>query len=201
MKKNIRFYFGVIATVLASTVYAASYEDGQVAYDTKDYHQAVEIWEGLAEQGDIQSQLKMAELYSKGFFVKRKQLIKKNQTTSFKLYNQAADQGSSEALLQLGLIYMIGQGEIKRDAEKARELYLKAANQGYAAAQYYYGVSYFRGEGVPTDYVQAHAWMHVAAVKGYKPAVEYIRNITEVLSEEQLEESKSISDQLLAEIK
>lgn len=194
MKRSIGFYFFVITTFIASSVYATTYEDGQTAYEANDYKKATEIWETLAEQGDITSQLKMAEMYRTG------SRIKKDRTAAFKLYNQAAQQGSLEAQLQLGLIYMSGQVDVKQDKEKARELYLKAANQGYAKAQYYYGVSYFRGEGVQTDYVLAHAWMHVAAVRGYKPAKGYSGHIAEVLSEEDLRKSKNISDQLLAEI-
>ena len=104
-------------------------------------------------------------------------------------------------MLGLGLIYMSGQEDVKPDQDKARELYLKAANLGYAKAQYYYGVSYFRGEGVPTDYVQGHAWMYVALVNGYDAAKDYVATLEEALSEEDLQKSKDISDQLLAEIK
>lgn len=201
MKRNIRFYFGVIATLLASSLYAASYEDGQAAFEAKDYEEAVEIWEGLSEQGDINSLLKMAELYSAGLRVKKDQIVKVDRTTAFKLYNQAAEQGSFEAMLLVGQIYMVGQTDIEHDSEKAAEWYLKAAKQGYAKAQFFYGTSYFRGEGLPQDYVQAHAWMHVATIKGYEPAKMYSDEIAAVLSEEELIESKRISDQLLAEIK
>ena len=151
--------------------------------------------EALAEQGDISSQLKMAMLYTAG------QGVKKDNATAVKFYNQAAEQGSAEAMLQLGLIHMSGQLDVKRDPDKARELYLKAANQGYAKAQYYYGVSYVRGEGVPTDYIQGHAWMNVALENGYEPARNYIATLEETLSEAELEKSKVISDKLLAEIK
>jgi len=83
----------------------------------------------------------------------------------------------------------------------AENLTLKAANLGHAKAQYYYGVTYFRGEGVTTDYVQGHAWMNVALENGYEAAKSYIETLEEILSEEDLEESKAISDKLLAEIK
>lgn len=210
MKRYIRVYLLVIVTLLASSGYAANYEDGQAAYDAKNFKKAIEIWETLAEQGDVASQLNLAKLYSTGFQAKE-DITKKDKTVAFKLekdktaafelYKQASEQGSQEAQLQLGLIYLSGQGDVKSNPEKARELFLKSAKQGYANAQYYYGVTYFRGRGVLTDYVQAHAWMHVAFVNGYEPAKGYKESIAEVLSEEQLEESKSISDQLLAEIK
>ena len=148
-------------------VYAATYEDGEAAYEAEDYKKAVSIWETLAEQGDVTSQPKMAKLYKTG------SQVKKDKAAVFKLYNQAAEQGSAEAMLELGLIYMSGQIDVKRDQANARELYLKAANQGYAKAQYYYGVTYYRGEGVPTDYVQGYVWMSGAAARGYEPAKKY----------------------------
>ena len=202
MSRKILYYFFVIATFLASSVFAATYEDGEVAYESSDYKKAVSIWEALAKEGDITSQLRMAKLYSTGLGTKKDEFsVKKDRSLVFKFYNQAAEQGSAEAQVQLGQIYMSGQVDVKRDPEKARELYLKAAKQGYAKAQYYYGVTYFRGEGVSTDYVLGHAWMHVSLVSGYEPAKGYIEAIEEVLSEADLEKSKTISEQILAEIK
>lgn len=180
---------------MTSSVYAASYADGEAAFKAGNYKKATSIWEELAEEGDIAAQLIMAKMYSTGMGVKV------DKAASFEFYNQAAEQGSVEALLQLGIIYMSGQGDIKQDKAKARELYLKAANQGYAKAQYYYGITYFRGEGVTTDYVQAHAWIHVAAVRGYELAKSYEGQLAEVLSKADLKKSKNISDQLLAKIK
>ena len=94
MNKNIRYYFAVIATFLASSLYAASYEDGLAAYEEKDYDDAVEIWENLAKQGDVASLLKMAEYYSAGFYIKKDEIVKRDPAVAFKLYQQAADQGS-----------------------------------------------------------------------------------------------------------
>lgn len=202
MSRKILYYFFVIATFLASSVFASSYDDGEAAYEASDYQKAVSIWEALAEQGDIPSQLKMATLYSTGLGTKKDKFsVKKDSLIAFKYYNQAAEQGSAIAQVKLGQIYMSGQGDVKRDPEKAREMYLRAAKQGFAKAQYYYGVTYFRGEGVPTDYVQGHAWMYVSLVRGYEPAKGYIEAIEEVLSEADREKSKTISDQILAEIK
>ena len=202
MSRKILFYLFIIATFLTAPIYAETFEDGEAAFEANDHKKAVEIWEALAEQGDITSQLKMATLYRAGFSNKgTKFRLKKDRAAAFELYNQAAVQGSAEAIFELGLIYGSGQEGVKRDVDKARELYYKAANLGHAKAQYYYGVSYFRGEGVPTDYVQGHAWMNVALENGYEAAKSYIETFEEVLSEADLEESKDISSKLLAEIK
>lgn len=194
MIRKIFFYIFITSSFITSTVYATSYEDGLAAYESNDFKKAAEIWQELAEQGNIPSQLKMAELYSRGSGVKR------DRAAAFKLYNSAADRGSLEAMFQLGLIYMSGQNDIKQDQEKGRDLIFQAANKGYAKAQYHYGITYFRGEGVLTDYVQAHAWMQVSIVNGYESAKKYSEQIAEILSAEQLEKSRIISEQLLADM-
>lgn len=53
MGSQIRLYFFLIITFLASSLNAATYKDGQAAYEANDYKKAVEIWETLAEQGDV----------------------------------------------------------------------------------------------------------------------------------------------------
>lgn len=194
-KKSFFIYIFLISGFCLSSVYAASYEDGEAAYKKGQVKAAVAIWEELAEEGDLASQLKLAKMYDIG------RGVKINKEASFKLYSQAAEQGSLEAQLKLGMFYMDGQGGVKQDKEKARELYRKAAYQGYAKAQYFYGVTYFRGEGVKTDYVMAHAWMRVAEIRGYKNAKDAGDQIKAVLSKSDLKRSKKLTSQILAEIK
>ena len=91
MSRKILFYFIVIVTFLSSPMYAANYEDGQAAYEAENYKKAVSIWEALAEQGDLTSQLKMAKMYRAGG------RVKKDRAATVKYYNQAAEQGSVKA--------------------------------------------------------------------------------------------------------
>ena len=41
----------------------------------------------------------------------------------------------------------------------------KAAEQGYGEAQHMLGGMYGKGQGVPQDYVQAHKWYNLAALR------------------------------------
>lgn len=41
-----------------------------------------------------------------------------------------------------------------------------AATAGHTTAQYRLGLAYSTGKGVPTDYVQAHMWLNLAAREG-----------------------------------
>lgn len=59
-------------------------------------------------------------------------------------YRKAADQGSSEAQYNLGVIYEHGEG-VEPDEVEAYHWYRKAAEQGEVAAQYNLGVIYQKG--------------------------------------------------------
>lgn len=190
-----RLAFLFVALIASySVAYATTYVDGETAFNAKNYEKAAEIWQQLAKQGDISSQISLARMYTIGLGVE------KNQKIAIELYHKAAEQGSAIAQNQLGKIYATAQG-VDRDPVEARKWYLKAAEQGYAEAIYNFGVSYFTGEGTTTDYVQAHAWIHVAVVKGYKAGDVYRDQLAEVLSKEKLKQSSQISRRLLNQLK
>ena len=195
MNKKYFIYFFLIVSCWLPSVFAASYKDAETAFKNAQYKIAVAIWEDLADEGDLASQLKLANMYELGSGVKV------NKETSFKYYSQAMEQGSLDAQLKVGTFYMAGIRGVTQDKEKARALYRKAAYLGHAKSQYYYGVTYFRGEGVPTDYVKANAWMRVAARSGYAPAKTSSDHIEAVLSGADLKKSKSLAKKLLSEVK
>ena len=52
------------------------------------------------------------------------------------------------------------------DFKEAVKWYQKAADQGFAMAQLNLGLLYFLGKGVLEDFVQAYAWLNIAAANG-----------------------------------
>ncbi len=184
----------MVFIVTYSAANAAVFVDGEKAFNANDYKKAISIWQQLAKQDDVSSQLALAKMYAVGLGVK------KNLEESLKFYHKAAEQGSAEAQYQLGEMYSRAQN-VARDYVEARKWYQKAANQGYAPAIYKFGVGYFRGEGTSTDYMRAHAWMNVAVIMGYESGIAYRDQLAEVLSKEKLEQSEKISSQLLEELK
>jgi len=63
--------------------------------------------------------------------------------------------GKSEAQCTLGKYYVLGEGGIEQDYNKAFELFSKAAKQGNSTAMYHLGVMYYNGTGVEKDAVKA----------------------------------------------
>ncbi|MEO8740120.1 MAG: tetratricopeptide repeat protein [Casimicrobiaceae bacterium] len=81
----------------------------------------------------------------------------------------AADQGSAEAQVSLGVMYENGQG-VLRDYEKTLGWYRKAADQGHFGAQNNLGLMYAAGRGVAKNAGQAQEWYAKAAEQGFAPA-------------------------------
>jgi TPR repeat protein len=76
-----------------------------------------------------------------------------------------ADQGDARAQVNLGVMYEVGDGVPKSDAE-AVKWYRKAAGQGYADAQVSLGGMYRNGKGVPENDAEAVKWYRKAAEQG-----------------------------------
>lgn len=80
------------------------------------------------------------------------------------LHHHAA-QGVAEAQLELGRIYLQGDG-VARDAARAVHWIRRAADQGLADAQVRMGWLHDEGIGLPADAMQAAAWYRRAAEQG-----------------------------------
>jgi hypothetical protein len=73
--------------------------------------------------------------------------------------------GNVNAQVQLGVIYLTGDGVAKDDAEAMKWL-RKAADQENALAERYLAEMYFKGRGVPADVAEAAKWLRFAAEQG-----------------------------------
>jgi TPR repeat protein len=114
---------------------------------------------GKAEDGDLEAQYELAEVYRIGFPVDQ------DTTKAIELYNHSAEQGYAASQFRLGELYE--EGEIlERDLGKALGWYRKAAEQGHASAQYALAHFYHLGNGVEQDMAAAMVWYRKAALQG-----------------------------------
>jgi hypothetical protein len=79
--------------------------------------------------------------------------------------NQAAQQGSANAMAFLGYMYFFGDG-VLQDYRMAVRWYTDAAERGNSSAQGTLGVIYQYGKGVAQDYKTAVRWYKSAAEQG-----------------------------------
>ncbi|MDH1839384.1 tetratricopeptide repeat protein [Aeromonas caviae] len=142
-------------------------------YSQKDYedeHEQAAVWfskaaeqyRKYAAQGDADSELKLALMYTGGLGVAQ------DFGQAVTLYRKQADQGLADGQNRLGVMYLKGLG-VKQDAIQAIALFHKAAEQGHAEAQRNLGFIYL-GElddyGVQRDYKLAYTWLLVAEANG-----------------------------------
>lgn len=76
-----------------------------------------------------------------------------------------AEAGNAEAQYNVGVMYAVGRGVVRDDAEAVR-WYRLAAEQGNTTGQFLLGGMYDRGEGVVQDDVTAHMWYNIVGASG-----------------------------------
>ncbi len=88
----------------AAPVSADLSEDALVAFSIKDYQTAARLYRELAEQGDVEAQTKIGQMYYRGMGVPE------NYAEAAKWYRKAAEQGDAGAQGSLGMMYFSGEG-------------------------------------------------------------------------------------------
>jgi TPR repeat protein len=78
---------------------------------------------------------------------------------------EMAAAGDAKSQVQLGLVYLTGDGVAKNDAEAVKWL-RKAAEQDNPAGERYLAEMYFKGRGVTADNAEAAKWLRLAAEQG-----------------------------------
>jgi TPR repeat protein len=108
-----------------------------------------------AQKGDINHQLQLGSYLEYGIAVPRDLL-----QAEFWL-RRAAEMGSPEAQLQLGMLYL--QPEMGREhGNDAMRWFTRAAISGLALAEYNLALMHLRGLGTPVNRVEAERWLRKA---------------------------------------
>jgi hypothetical protein len=91
-----------------------------VAYDRATRAAALRVWTPLAEQGDVEAQINVAEIYERGLDAPP------DYAAAAQWYRRAAEKGSARAATSLGALYERGLG-VPRDPTQALSWYRRAA--------------------------------------------------------------------------
>ena len=170
----------------------ADYLAGAKAFTFGDNATALKEWRPVAEQGDMESQWAMGDLYRFGWGVPQ------DYGEAVRWYRLAADQGFADAQFTMGVMYAKGQGVPQDDAEAVR-WYRLAAVQGHATAQLNLGILYGKGQGVLRDYVQAHMWYNLAAAQNQALATKLRAALAEGMAPAQIAEAQRLAREWLAQ--
>jgi hypothetical protein len=149
----------------------------------------------LAADGDLKSQIALAEAYVDG------KGVKADMAEAGRWFEAAARQGDAESQNTIGALYLHGEGVprdppkacewfaksaaqenirgtgnlgtcydagvgVEKDQTKAHSLYERAANAGDLQSMLNVGADYWKGEGVEKDLVKAYMWLDL--VRFYK---------------------------------
>jgi TPR repeat protein len=148
----------------AAAAVAALDQSGDNDMNSKDYADALSLYQKAADQGDAHAQHYLGWIYQNGFGVTQ------DYTKAMTWYRLAADQNYADSDANIGWMYENGLG-VAIDFPEAMKWYRLAAAQGNALAQNEIGVLYANGSGVPKDYVEAIKWFRFAAAQSW-PAAE-----------------------------
>jgi TPR repeat protein len=103
---------------------------------------------------------------------------------ALRLFEEAANGGSRQAKLNLGVMYDLGQG-VEQDYAKAMQFYREASEVGEGQADYNLGVMYANGSGVEKDCIEAVVHFSRAAWRRHPDAENAVEHCFEQLSDEQ----------------
>ncbi len=117
-----------IVAVLAAPAALAGFDDGVAAYDRGDYAVAFEVWQPLAEQGDVRAQYRLGRLYEAG------EGVPGDAAEALRWFNAAGAQGDKQALVSIGIFHADARG-VPQDTFKAYMWWEIAARHGSGLAR------------------------------------------------------------------
>jgi hypothetical protein len=115
-----------------------------------------------------------------------------NYTQAVYWYKKAAEQGDTEAQLNLAVMYKYGTG-VNEDSSQAVFWYKKAAEQGNTKAQLNLAVMYASGEGILENFVLAYKWANLAGARGNENAREMKNEVKKRMTRTQIAEAQQLS--------
>jgi len=108
---------------------------------------------------------------------------------------RAAKAGNAQAQNNLGALYESGAAGLQRNMQNAGELYTLAANQGHIEATLALVRLSLSTSGDKQDLPKAWAQASVIAEQGHEGATEMVKQITELLDKDQLQQARELLKQ------
>jgi hypothetical protein len=175
-----------ILTIILSVIYINCFALDEIWQKKADYE--FKGLTNLAEQGDVDAQFRLGQMYQQG-----STNVKKNPLEAVKWFRKASDQGNERAMCQLGYCYVLGLG-LKKDMSEAVKWFRKAATLGSTGAYTFFANCYTVDNGIYLDSglskndIEAYAY-YILAGSGD-------RILTSKLTPSQIDAGKKRSEEL-----
>ena len=188
-----RFFALCIVAVAFATApaFSADFAKGWVAYEKGDYKTALQEFQPLAEEGDVDAQSYLGAMYRNG------EGVPQDYKEAAKWWKLSAEQGDEFAQYSLGQMYREGLG-VLQDYKEAVKWYRLSAEQGNANAQHNLGVMYNGGYGVLQDYVRAHMWINIGASNGDELAPKNRDKVAKKMTPAEIQKAQDLAKKCLA---
>jgi len=141
------------------------------AFKQKDYKKAYTLYLQEANNGDLKAKSALSYLYFNALGVE------KNSSKALKYLTQAADGNYTTAQYDLGMIYLLGEDDIKTDKQKAFKWLSRAADLNHTQAKYNLALMYYQGEGTQIDVKKSAELLESAAKDGDKQSQKIVGKI------------------------
>lgn len=138
----------------------------------KNYKKAFKWLSEASNQGFPEAQYGLAGLYMNG------NGTKKSVAKAMELYEKSANAGNAPAMFNMGVIYRDGIGGTAVDFSKSATWFKKGADQGHPSSKFALGVLIFAGKSDVYSEEKAVVLISESAQQGYKPAVDFLNNLT-----------------------
>jgi len=129
----------------------------------KDQAEAVRWYRKAAEQGHAKGQ------YLLGYILALGRGVRPDSAEALRWVRKSAEQGYSYAELEFGLMCVMGDNNVPKDATEGLARIRKAAEQGNVQAQASLAHFLHTGQGVPKDRAEALKWYRKAAEQAWAP--------------------------------
>lgn len=122
----IKHFFITILLVLITTVnvVAKDLDDAVDAMRVGNFAEAYCIMQPLAASGDADAQYNIGWMYLNGYG------LRINDNLALQWWEKASEQGHTDASFSIGMLYNLGEGEVRKNTKKAIDYYLIAAEDG-----------------------------------------------------------------------
>jgi len=144
-------------------------------YQRQQYTEALPYFQRAAEGGNTQAMTNLALIYEEG------RGVPKDERKAVELYTKAindSDNPDSQAMVNLGVMYLNGQGALPKDESKALELFKKAVEADNDNGMAMLGAMYEDGAGgLPKDMATALSWYKKSAKKGNEFAQKHLKEL------------------------
>jgi TPR repeat protein len=119
-----RFILFTASVFFTANIAANDLSDAVEAMRTGDFAEAYCILRPLAEAGDADAEYNIGWMYRNGYG------LRINDSLALEWWKKASAQGNADASFSIAMLYSLGEGEVRRNRDKAIDYYLLAAIDG-----------------------------------------------------------------------